>query len=333
MRKSRALYVSLGIIVCCMFFGFSAFAQSGTGKPEEQPLDDIVAIVNDQVVTRTELNQAIAATKMQIAQSKRNSPSDELLIKQVLDQLINKKLQLDVAKQSGLETTNAELDSTIARIAKDNNVSVKTLYSRINYEGLSTESYRNEIRDQLTLQKLQRKEILPRVNLTPKEVDSFLQAHSLKDSGSKEYWLEDILVPLPEAPTSQELTEARQHATSIITKLQDGKNFHQIAREESTDKHALQGGDLGWRSLAEIPSAFTSEIIKLKAKEIAGPIRTSNGLHVIRLAGLRSTANKGQSLDRKQVEQQLFQSKFEEEAQNWMSKLRSQAFIMTNLTY
>ncbi|RDI41491.1 peptidylprolyl isomerase [Aquicella lusitana] len=292
-----------------------------------QELDQILVIVNDDVITQSELNQALSMMKMQIAQAQMPVPPEAILQKQTLDQLINKKLQLQIAKQAGVHITDNDLDKAIERIAAQNNVSIDALYQRINQEGMKTADYRNEIRDQMTLQKLQQQEVVNRITITPQEVDTFMHSKIWQSNGTKEYRLEDILIPLSDTPSPAEITEAKKRAMALITKLHQGQNFREVAQAESSEKHALEGGDLGWRKLPEIPSAFAEQVTRMQVKEIAGPIQTSNGFHIIRLTDARAATDAQATPNRKQVEELLMQRKFEEAMQNWVSKLRGQAFI------
>ena len=320
------------IIACCCLSILSLMASIAHAKANEESLDQIVAVVNDDVVTTSELNHSLASVKLQIAQEHVSEPSEAVLKKQVLDQLINKKLQLQMAKQAGIQVTEDDLDKTITRIASQNHISSAELYQHLNSEGMSTADYRNEMRDQLTLTKLQQQEVVSRITVTPQEIDRFISSHPWKNNGSgdKEYRLDDILIPLSDAPSPTEIQAAEVRANMVFAKLKQGQDFKSIAQAESGESHALEGGDLGWRKLAEIPSAFADKVSGMKAKQIAGPIQTPNGFHIIRLAEERSAGNEQGPPSRKEIENLLLQRKFEEAVQNWVTKLRKQAYISMN---
>lgn len=298
-------------------------------KSHEQDIDQIVAVVNDDVITRSELNDSISLLRMQLSQQNISIPAEKVLQKQVLEQLINKRLQLQIAKQAGVNVSDADLDAAISRIAQQNNVSTTMLYERLTQDGMTIAQYRNEMREQMTLQKLQQQEVVSRITITPEEVNTFLRSATWQDNSSKEYRIEDILIPLSDTPSSDEIASARKKAEAVIAKLNQGKNFKEVAQAESAAKQALDGGDLGWRSLAEIPSAFAEQVARMQPKEIAGPIQTPNGFHIIHLAAARQSG-KSSAPSRKEVEDLLLQRKFDEAVQNWVSKLRSQAFIVSN---
>ena len=287
--------------------------------------------MNDDVITQSELDHDLNAAKLQIAREQMPAPSSEVLQKQVLDQMINKTLQLQLAKQGGIQVQDTDLDKAVAEIADRNQISIKLLYERIKEEGISTTDYRKEMRERLMMQKLQQQEVINRISVSPQEVTNFIHSNVWQNNSAKEYHLEDILIPISDTPTTEEILQAKKHALAIVTQLNQGKNFREVAQAESGDSHALQGGDLGWRKIPEIPSAFATEAIKMQANSIAGPIQTPNGFHIIRLAGVRAIGGKQAAPSRKQIEQLLMQRKFEEAVQNWISKLRSQAFIVVNV--
>jgi peptidyl-prolyl cis-trans isomerase SurA len=289
-----------------------------------QPLDQIVAVVNDDIITTSELNQALLVTKGQLQQH--NQTPNQSLKQQVVDQLIDTKLQLQMAKQAGVKIGDEELSQIIKRIANQNNVSVRELYQHINEEGVKTIDYLNQMREQLTVQKLQQHELASKVAVLPQEIKSFT-AHQGKvkpdQAGPKEYQVEDILVPISDTPSQPEVLRAKQQAQTILEKLNQGKPLSKVLAARAFSN--IQKQNLGWGILAEMPSAFTNLLLNMHPHDVTGPIQTANGFHLIHLIASRSLAH--QEIDPKQVEAQLMEKKFEEALQDWLSKLRSQAFI------
>jgi peptidyl-prolyl cis-trans isomerase SurA len=200
-------------------------------KSQGEPLDSIVAIVNDDVITKSELSEAIERNKMQIAQSGIPAPADNVLRKETLDQLIN-----------------AELDKAIKQIASQNQLSVNDMYQRLISDGMSIKSYREEIRNQLILQKVRQHEVGALPKITEKEVNEFLRSkvwQQAQANGPKEYHLQDIVVPLSDKPTEKEIAAAKTRAQTVVEKWNKGEKMDNAAD--------VQGTDLGWRKLAEIP--------------------------------------------------------------------------------
>jgi len=313
--------LSILLFCCSMIFIVSAKA--------EQALDQIVAIINDDVITRSELDTALTRVKVQISQEHVAAPTGEILQKQVLEQLINKKLQLQIARQMGITIPDAAVNEAIDNVAKQNNTTMTDLYQRLSQENLTVGEYRQEIRDQMILHKIQQQEVAGKINVSATEVATFMKSKTWQSNSEKEYRIEDILIPLNDEPSSDEVVAAKKHALDVLAKLRAGQSFHAIAQSESGGKNALQGGDLGWRKLPEIPSAFTEQVTQLQKNELAGPIQAANGFHLIRLADERSIGNHIKP-NQKQVEELLLQQKFEEAVQNWISKLRGQAYIVMN---
>lgn len=325
MKKIDFFRNQVFVLIFLSLFYLHAFA-----KTSEQSLDKIIAIVNDDVITKSELNQALAIAKAQIAQQQMNTPPEKMLRKQVLDQLINKKLQLQIAKQAGVQVTDSDLDNAISNVAKQNNISINELYERLNQEGMSTTQYRSEIRDQMLIQKVQQQEIISHINITPEEIAKFSRSKIAEDPGSKEYLIEDILLPTSDEPSAEEITFTRERAKSILTRLRKGQVLREIALSESNVKNPMQSEELEWHPLSELPTAFTEEVSHMQAKEIAGPIQTGNGFHILILKNVRATGTQQSALSKKQIEELLLQRKFEAALQTWVSKIRSQAYIVDN---
>lgn len=292
-------------------------------KPAEV-LDSIVAVVNDDVVTQSEFKRSLTIAKAQISQGGMTMPSQSVFQKEVLDQLINKKLQLQIAKQAGIQISSADIDKIVQDIADKNNISVTALYQRIGQGGMSPSEYRDELRDQIAVQKLQQQEVAKRITVAPGEINTYLQSKLRQtNGGAKEYKIEDILVPLSDAPSAQEMASAKTRAQHAADKLSQGKPYTALAKEEP----GLESNDLGWRKLSEIPSVFVKQVTSLQPNEIAGPIQAGNGFHIIRLIAWRSAGGEPAAPDRDQAHQILMQQKFQQNVQTWLSKIRGQAFI------
>jgi peptidyl-prolyl cis-trans isomerase SurA len=267
-------------------------------KSQGESLDSIVAIVNDDVITKSEFNEALERNKMQIAQSGIPAPADNVLRKETLNQLINRKVEMQIAKQAGIHINDSDLDKAIKQIASQNQLTVNDMYQRLVSEGMSIKSYREEIRNQLILQKVRQHEIAAPPKVTANEVNEFMRSkvwQSQANSGPKEYHLQDILVPLSEKPTEKEIAAAKARAQTVVEKWNKGEKM-----ENAAD---VQGTDLGWRKLAEIPDAFAEKIGSMEVRQVVGPIQTGNGFHVIRLVEVRSVeGEQAPKPDRKQVE-------------------------------
>jgi peptidyl-prolyl cis-trans isomerase SurA len=326
MKKTVISYLLL--LISCAGIATNTFAKAtSTTKSHEQSLDKIMALVNDDVITQIEFKHALEKARAQIRQEEVTPPPETVLTKQVLDQLINRKIQLQIAKQTGVQTTDKELDDTISKIAGQNHITTSSLYQHVVQEGMTRNEYRQEIRDQMTMQKLQQQEVVGKINVTPEDVSRFLASKVWQNNNTKEYHLEDVLVPVSDKPSAQEMANAKTRAQTIIMQLNQGQSLGNLIQASSTEIQPLQGGDLGWRKLPEIPAIFAEKVVQMKPNDFAGPIQAPNGFHIIHLVESRKNTTKQATPTHKQVEEMLMQRKFEEAVQNWVSRLRGQAYV------
>jgi len=286
-------------MLCC---GLLLLGQAVSAKP--QPLDGIAAIVNDSIITQSQLSQQVKLIEKQIKQSGNGAPDPGALEKQVLDHLILNEIQLQLAKKTGIQIDEATLDGAIENIGKDNNMTVTQLREALTQEGIDYNHYRTNIRHQMMISQLQQRDIMHDVQVSDHEVKQFLQSPNGLGGLMTEYRLGHILIPLSESPSPEEIDNATKQAQQVIAKLRQGKDFAQIALTESKGEQALNGGDLGWRKLPEIPTLFEKAVPKLKVNEVADPVRSASGLHIIKLldkrsaAAVQQTANVGKTLVR-----------------------------------
>ncbi|MCC2666142.1 MAG: surA [Gammaproteobacteria bacterium] len=319
--------IKFSVILLCSLLVMNNAVFGATSKNEE-PLDVIVAIVNKTIITQSELEDAINRIEKQLLASHTPIPSDTILRKQVLDQLIDRKLQLDLAEQAGVRVTDEDITKAINEVARKNHITTDRLLAAVADQGLNTSEYRREIRDEIAISQIAHQMIGNKITVSEQEVDDFMRSAAWLSYNGKEYHLEDILIALPEKTTPQDIADAMAHAKTLLEKIHNGVSFHEAAAADSHGSKALQGGDLGWRKLPEIPSAFAGKLVTMKENDVAGPIRTANGFHIIHVAGVRHAGMQGnQANQRKQVQQLLYQRKYEEALQNWVTRLRSEAFI------
>jgi len=296
-----------------------SFAQA---KPQD--LDHIVAVVNDDVITASELNKRVMLIKEQSRANNMQIPSDAALRKQVLQQLIDVDLELQLAKANNLQVDNNQLNQAVRDIAKRNGLSVTQMKQKVEAQGQSYANYRKEIRKEILISQIQQQAVGKDIIVSDDQVDTFLKEFN-NDPNRKEYHVKNILIPLPESASAEQIKMAKTKANNIIKQLKQGSNFSEIAMAESSSQTALQGGDLGWRKKAELPSAFAKYVVNMKPGDIEGPIQASNGIHIIKLVDSKSSESQ---LDRTQAQQLLFKRKFEEGLQNWLQELRVENTII-----
>ena len=249
----------------------------------QQSIDAVIAIVEEDIITRRELDERKRLILADFSQSNRTPPDEKTLHRQVLEAMIRDSILLQEAKGRGLKITEGQLNQAMQKIARDNKRNLTEFRQLLISEGLDYEKYRESIRKDLILNSLRRQYTARSATVSDEEVDDFLNRN---DDGSIEfeYKIAHILISLPDAATPTQVASAQTTISELLDKLDDGANFEQLANEFSSGSNALQGGDLGWRKKAEIPSLFTDAVLPMKPGEYAGPFRSASGYHIVYLS-------------------------------------------------
>ncbi|MDR2872408.1 MAG: peptidylprolyl isomerase [Xanthomonadaceae bacterium] len=250
-----------------------------------QPIDRIAAIVNEDVILQSELDRAMNNILAQYADQPMQLPPHEVLERQVLDRLIIVRLQVAQAQQNGIRVSDQELNQAIASIAQQNGVSVDGLAQRLQQDGLSMTDFRDSVRDEIMIQRLRQGFAQTRISVSESEIDAALSQQA--NSGAQ-YRLAHILVGLPEGATPEQISTGQEKVEGIRRILDNGEmDFSAAAARYSDSPNALEGGDLGWRSLDEIPTAFAQMVTNMKPGDIAGPTRGVSGFQLLKLVDVR----------------------------------------------
>lgn len=274
------------------FFILLLPASQVIAKPAVIPLDKIIAIVNENIITQVELDERVKLIVQQIKQQGSRLPSQETLNKQVLERLILEKLQLDMAEKTGIRVNDEMINRVIANIAKENRLSMPKFREVLKKDGFNFSDFRENIRREVTISRLRKIRVENKVNISEQEINNYL-SQTLKDQSiDDEYHLKHILVATPEAASPEQIEATKSKAQKIFNEIEQGANFAQKAIEVSDDELALKGGDLGWRKTAQLPTLFTSLVSKMRKNEIKGPLRSASGFHIIKLIEKRSKAQK-----------------------------------------
>lgn len=253
---------------------------------EAAPLDKVVAVVNDNVITSSELEKQVEVLRQQITAKNMQLPPEGVLRKQVLQHLIDVELQLQLAKRNDLTVDTTELNETIAKIAQNNKISLTQLREEIIKQGIGWEEYRENIRKEMLLSRLQQKAVGKDIVVSAQQVEDYLKTAEHNDKAQQTYHLQNIVIPLPEEPTTEQVSKAKEKARTLLTKIKQGDDFNRMAIAESSGEYALEGGDLGERHLAELPEIFASKVTNMKVGEVVGPLRTGNGFQLIKLVAI-----------------------------------------------
>ncbi|MDY6993675.1 MAG: peptidylprolyl isomerase, partial [Pseudomonadota bacterium] len=254
---------------------------------EPQLLDYIVAVVNEDVIVHSELQQQIEDTQQKLREQNIPIPPKKELKQQVLEHLIITKLQLQLAERLGITLDEETLNATLRDIAAQNNSDLTQFRNKLAQSGYRYEDFRQHIREKLLIQKLQQRQVVNRINVSEQEIKHFLANQSQQGHNNEEYHLLHILIATSEAPAPEEIEARHQKARQVIEKLKQGADFKATAVAVSDSRQALEGGDLGWMKAGEMPSLFEGMVPKMAVGEIKGPIRNASGFHIIQLADKR----------------------------------------------
>lgn len=294
------------------------------------PLNRIVVVVNNNVITQADLNQEINFIKYNLKKNQTPMPSDADIQSQVLNQLIDREIQLQRAYKTGIRVSEAQVNKAIQAIAKNNHQTTAQLYATVLEGGLSRAQFRKEIRDQLIIHELQQRDVAATITVSPQEVKDYLSSNAGQALDKTEYHLENITIALPDSPTPEDIQAAQARAALLTEQLRKGADFNKLAQSSSSGENALLGGDLGFKRLLELPTIFASTVITLQVNDVSDPIQTANGFHILKLVGTRQS-NDAAPLDKKDLENEvqniLFDQKIQEKLIEWVAQLRAAAYI------
>ena len=255
-------------------------------------LNGIAAIVNDEVITHSELEHRLQTVKRDFAQNQQALPEEATLRKQVLNHFINEKLQLQVAKRTGITLEESALEEAIKKIREANHQDETAFKASLQAEGLTLAEFRQQLKNQMLIHKLFERDVGSHIIITEEQVNKVLHSPQYNPIHLKEYRIYDLLIGLSDEPSSTEVQAAKTKAQKLLADLHKGKDFKQLAIAESDGENALDGGDLGWRPLEALPSIFMEPVKHMLPGNIAGPIRAPNGFHLILLEDLRQNGGR-----------------------------------------
>jgi peptidyl-prolyl cis-trans isomerase SurA len=273
-------FLALGLLLLTSLSSTAVQAQTTA-------IDSIVAVIDEDVILRSELEQAVGNIKTQYAKQAGQLPPENILERQVLERLILQRLQINRAKEISIRVSDAELTQVIENIAKSNNMTQAQFQQRLQQDGLAFEDYRNNLRDELMQQRLRQSYVQSRVQISEAEVDQFVAA---QQSTGPEVLLANILVALPESPTAEQVETAKRKIDGILDLVRKGQMTFQAAAIRYSDaQNALDGGQIGWRTMDSIPPQFTTMLAQMKAGDITEPVRGPNGYQLIQVAEVRDS--------------------------------------------
>ncbi|MGE8328931.1 MULTISPECIES: peptidylprolyl isomerase [Pseudomonas] len=256
---------------------------SGAVHAAVQPLDSVVAIVDNDVVMKSQLDQRVREVEQTIAKRGGGTPPPGALDQQVLERLIVENLQLQIGERSGIRITDEELNQAIATIAQRNGMSLDQFRAALARDGLSFEDAREQVKREMIISRVRQRRVAERIQVSEQEVKNFLASDLGKMQMSEEYRLANILIPTPDGANSQAIQAAAGRVGDIYQQLKQGKDFGQMAIEHSASENALEGGEMGWRKAAQLPPEFAKLLSSMAVGDISQPLRIPSGFLIIKL--------------------------------------------------
>ncbi|WP_447553766.1 peptidylprolyl isomerase [Vreelandella sp. EE22] len=328
-KRARRLSVSTTLALClgasAAFLSIGVQAQSFQGS-QRQALDSVVAVVNDGVIMKSELDDRVNQVEQQAQAQGGNLPARRQLSEQVLERMVLDEIQLQMARQANLSVDDTELNRQLRNIAESNGLTLDAFADAIEGDGLSLADVREDVRREMLMRQVQQRQVQQRVNVSERDVERFLEQQPSQQGQSfiEESQARHILVEL--TPTRNE-NQARARAEEARSRLQQGEEFGAVAREFSDDRgSAMNAGDLGWVRPGQTVPAFEEAMVGLSPGQISAPVRSQFGYHIIEVLDRRRQDVTDESR-REQVRQAIFQRRANEELQNWQREIREQAFV------
>lgn len=263
-------------------------SQTGNAYAQDVELDRIRAVVNEGVVLDSDLKAAVAFYKQQAQSNSQSIPSDDVINERLLEQLIDQEVRRQHARQLGVSVDPGSVNRAIEQIASNNNMDSLRFRETIRQQGYDYDRFRDNIEEELLLQRLIERDVQSRIRVSQQEIDDFVDAAKNDVAERQRYRISHILIAVPAAADDTQLKEATNRAEQVLVRLRAGDDFAQVAAASSDGARALQGGDLGWRTLQELPEFLSSAVRDLEVGSLAGPMRSENGLHVVQLSDKQS---------------------------------------------
>lgn len=251
------------------------------------PIDKIVALVNNEIITNVELMQYKKLLLAQLDLRQITLPEESILKKQILNQMILEKLQLQLAMNAGIEVDSLELNAAMQTVAHNAGLTLTAFQQQLTRNGIALTTFKTNLQNEIILEKLRDREIGHEIVISNADIDGFLNSPLGQDQSGAEYHLRHILLTIPEAPTPQVTSAIKQQAINLVTELKAGADFAKMAVAKSAGQQALNGGDLAWRKISEIPTLFIKYVPTMAINDIVGPIPSANGFHIIKLVDKR----------------------------------------------
>ena len=278
--KKRTVFILLGFLV------------STNTYTKIELIDRVVAVVDSGVIMESQLNSRVDEILMRLKNDKAELPPLDLLEEQVLDRLIIEEIQLQLADRAGIKISDSELNQTLSRVSSQNNLSLEEFRLKLEAEGTSYKSFRDTIKKELIIQRVQRGKVGAKIDISEQELENFINSEEGRTQLAEQYNVQHILLPVKSGLSEGEIEAIENEAVSLLERLESGESFEKLAASYSAGQKALEGGFLGWRTSAELPSLFAEVVTGLTVGEVAQPVRSGAGFHILKLTEKRGNTVK-----------------------------------------
>lgn len=269
--------------ICVVLLGFASVALSAT----EREIDRVAAIVDSGVILKSDVEEIVTRVKRNAQAQGQTLPSDQALRTQATERLIMTNLQLQMAQRMGLQISDAQLDDTIRNIAQGENLTLEQFQQQVTREEGNYERFREKVREEIITNEVMRANVQRRIYISPQEVDNLLKVMEEQGASSEQYQLGHILISIPSQASTEQVNESRERADQVMKLLREGSDFRRIAIASSSGANALEGGELEWMNINEMPTLFSENIRGRKKGELVGPLRSGAGFHILTIFDIR----------------------------------------------
>jgi peptidyl-prolyl cis-trans isomerase SurA len=252
------------------------------------PLDRVVAVVNNEAVTQFDVSEQRRVVLAQMRDAKVQPPAADALDKQVLERLVTERALLQFAKESGIRVDDQTVERTILRVAQENKVTPEEFRKVLEREKIAYAKYREDLRREITIQRLREREVDSRVAVSDAELDAYLATAAAQAGGETEYEISHVLVSVPEQASPEQINARRRRAEEALAQIRAGKGFKEVAATFSDAPDGIKGGDLGWRPIARLPVVFVEAAKDMKVGDVSPVLRSPGGFHVIKVVDMRN---------------------------------------------
>ena len=278
--KKRIVFILLGFLI------------STNTYTKIELIDRVVAVVDSGVIMESQLNSRVEEILIRLKNDKAELPPLNLLEEQVLDRLIIEEIQLQLADRAGIKISDSELNQTLSRVSSQNNLSLEEFRLKLEAEGTSYKSFRDTIKKELIIQRVQRGKVGAKIDISEQELENFINSEEGRTQLAEQYNVQHILLSVKSGLSEIEIDAIENEAVSLLERLENGESFEKLAASYSAGQKALEGGFLGWRTSAELPSLFAEIVTGLTVGEVAQPVRSGAGFHILKLTEKRGNTVK-----------------------------------------